>query len=189
VSKAQDELRARGEEPVAVRVPLTGSELAGPSNVLPKRIEDRPAPDPKRKITIDEDDWVSIESAAAIHTGAVAGMRVRARPSARVHVALRPDAGRDVHWTNDAGPALVWIAVPNGWAIERNLYELAVPPSETSSEVRRLDFEVVPPQQHSGPARVRGYALYYVCEGESGTCVYLRQDFQVEISIPADSHR
>lgn len=189
VSTAQDELRACGTEPVGLRVPLTDAELAGPSNVLPVRIEDRPAPDPRRKVPIDEDGRVSVEGAAALHTGAVAGMRVRARPTARIHVALRPDTARDVHWTNDAGPALVWIAVPSGWQIEHNLYELPVPASETSSEVRRLDFEVVPPQEHSGPARVLGYALYYVCEGEAGTCIYLRQDFQVEIPIPAGSDR
>jgi hypothetical protein len=30
---------------------------------------------------------------------------------------------------------------------------------------------------------VRGYALYFVCEGKSGECVYRRHDFEVELPL------
>ena len=100
-----------------------------------------------------------------------------------MHLALRPDADRDVHWSNDAGPLVVWATVPKGWEIIHNLYTLPADDdaAETSSEVRRLDFEVVPPLDHKGSGRVRGYALYYVCEGASGECVYRRAEFSVDL--------
>ena len=87
---------------------------------------------------------------------------------------------------DDAGPTVVWIAVPSGWTVARNLYELPLGEGEVSAETRRLDFEVVPPERDRGTGRVRGYALYYVCEGASGECVYRRQDFRVEIPLPEE---
>ena len=35
----------------------------------------------------------------------------------------------------------------------------------------------------AGPVVVPGYALYYVCEGRRGACLYLRQDLDVSVSI------
>ena len=183
IEEARAALRARGETPVEVRVALSGSEVAAPSNELPRRTRADVAPDPEREIRRDTERWVSIERASALHTGS-AGARVRVRASARVHLALRPDAARDVHWSNDAGPTTVWVFVPSGWVVEANLYTLPVPPAEISNEVRRVDFEVVPPSDVLGPAAVKGYALYYVCEGEDGECAYLRSDFEVPIPLP-----
>ena len=180
VERAKTELRARGEEPVELRVPLTGAELARPSNELPSLESGDRAPDPDRAIDLDRGELVTIEGAAAMHT-ASAGARVRQPGSARVHLALRPNPLKDVHWTNDAGPTVVWVMVPKDWRTARHLYRLEMPEAETSSETRRLDFELSAPQDWRGPAKVRGYALYYVCEGTNGECVYRRQDFVVEL--------
>ncbi|MFT5051702.1 MAG: hypothetical protein ACI8QZ_003122 [Chlamydiales bacterium] len=181
IERAQREVSARGVEPVQLRVPLSGAEIAQPSKEYPTRKDGRQAPDPERLIDLDGGKLVAIDAAAAVHT-ASAGARVRQRPSARVHLALRPDPLAQVHWTNEAGPTVIWVAVPQGWRIERNLFELPVPDVPTSREVRRLDFEVTPPEGWQGPAKVRGYALYFVCESESGECLYRRQDFVVPIS-------
>lgn len=181
VARAQADLRARGTEPVALRVPLTGAELAQPSNQYPIRQDGSQAPDPQRRISADGERLIAIETAAAVHT-ASAGARVRQRASVRVHLALHPDAEADVHWTNEAGPTVVWVAVPQGWQIERNLFELPLPEGALTGEVRLLDFELSPPEGWEGPAKVRGYALYFVCEGAGGECLYRRQDFVVPIS-------
>lgn len=180
IAKATAEISERGESPQPVLVTLTESEVADPRRKpLPWHEHEEP-PDPKHRITRDRGGLVTIESAAAPHTGSTP--LGQAAPI-RVHLALRPDADRDVHWSNDAGPLVVWATVPKGWEIVHNLYTLTPgeDAAETSSEVRRLDFEVVPPLGYTGSGRVRGYALYYVCEGESGECVYRRSDFSVDI--------
>ncbi len=183
VARAREALVERGETPCAVRVALTGAELAQPSNERPTKSGAEENPAPRRRIERDREGWVAIESAAALHTGS---RRVRVTPgTARIHVALRPNASRDVHWTNDAGPALVWVAVPAGWRIRHNLHTLSPPGTETSKEVRRLDFEVVPPAGRAAkPAALKAYALYYVCAGEDGACVYRRQDFDIVVPAP-----
>ena len=181
VAKAQEELHARGEEPFPVAVSLTGSEIAAQSNVLPKRIQERDNPDPKREIALDEGHLVRADIAAALNTN-VNG-RTRARPTARVYVELRPDAEREVHWSNDAGPTLVWISVPKGWVLAQNLHELSLPEHESSSETRRVEFEVLAEGESDTRPVVRGYALYYICEGVGGQCLYRRQDFEVELPL------
>jgi hypothetical protein len=188
VAKAQAEVSARGEEPVAIRVPLTGSEVAAGTREIPKLEGEAKHPDPEQKLPRDSADLVSVETAAALHTG-VAGPRSREPVgTARVHVVLRPDPERRVHWTNDAGPTLVWISVPEGWNIKQNLFTLELPEVASTEEVRRLDFEVRPPTGDPGapakPASLKGVAFYYVCEGESGECTYLARDFEVQIPIP-----
>ena len=41
-----------------------------------------------------------------------------------------------------------------------------------------------------GPRRLPAYALYYVCEGVKGTCLYRRQDIDVTIDVePATNPR
>ena len=72
------------------------------------------------------------------------------------------------------------------WRIERHLYSLSGPAGEeSSSDVRRFDFEVVPPL---GPppvgAKLNAYALFYACVGETGERLYRRVDFEVPIPLP-----
>lgn len=182
IESARTDLEARGTPAPELRVPLTASETATPSHELPGRPPDEESPDPKRRVPRDEPPLVTIDSAAALHSGAVAGVRVRARPSARVHIELRPDAERAAQWADDAGDPLVWIAVPSGWMVERNL--LRLPPAATPTERRHLDFELVPPERVEGPTEVRAYALYGVRAGDDAPARYLRQDFRVELELP-----
>ena len=53
----------------------------------------------------------------------------------------------------------------------------------TSGELKTLSFEVTLPAGEDELV-LPGYALYYVCEGAEGTCLYLRQDFEVVVARP-----
>ena len=71
---------------------------------------------------------------------------------------------------------------PYGWQVNQQRIERANPPEPVSDEPRRIEFEVQAP---AGAATVELllYALYYVCEGDKGACLYRRQDFGVPITI------
>ena len=43
--------------------------------------------------------------------------------------------------------------------------------------------------EDDGAVRIPGYALYYVCEDIDGTCLYRRQDLEVEVPLAASSGR
>ncbi len=178
VSEAQAALRESGVEPYPIVVPLTGTEIADGTRAGLAAAEGSKQPDADAKIERDEHSLVGIEGAVALHTG---GRRAPQRSSARAHLTLRPNAKKDVHWTNDAGACVVWVDTPEGWVVERNLFQLEAPAKATSSEVRRIDFEISFPDDHKIGGKLKGYALYYVCEGESGKCVYKRQDFELTV--------
>ena len=193
VERARSELIQRGRTPSPLLTALTGSELAGGTNAFPNNLGESAAPDPKRQVPLDQDGLLRIEFAVAAHTDKP-GARVPAAGAARVHLTLRPDAAREVHWGDEAGPTLVWVATPRGWRIERNLFSIAAPEGElASSRARRVDFEVVAPELpdsgEPGPSQLRGYALYNLCEGASGACVYYRQDFEVSVPRPTSPKR
>jgi hypothetical protein len=180
VAEARAAIRARGEEPVELVATLTGSELADGARTLD--VADAPAcPDPQGEIDRDTAGLVAIETATAWDT-------TKKSATATVHLTLTPDAERDAHWTNDAGPLVVWIGdpdLPKGWRASRRLLTHPGPTGspgpapETSSEPRMLDVEVQLPPGSPGGA-LAGFALYYVCEG-AGECVYRRQDFTVAL--------
>jgi hypothetical protein len=78
----------------------------------------------------------------------------------------------------------VWIDALEGYEVGRRRLTVPNPPEEVSTEVRRVEFEVqAGPAVQPAPARLRGYALYYVCEDVDGTCLYRRQDIDVEVPV------
>ena len=182
MDEARAAIRARGDEPVELAATLTASELADGARGLDADAEQVAAnppicPDPDGRIDRDTDGLVALSSAVAWDT--TGGTK-----TATVHLTLEPNALRDVHWTNDAGPLAVWIGapeLPEGWRASRRLLVHPGPDGgpETSAEPRRLDVEVQLPSDSSG-GTLAGFALYYVCEG-AGECVYRRLDFQVDL--------
>ncbi len=188
VAEAQRDVRARGEEPIAVAVPLTGAEVAGGTREIPGREHEDVHPDPGGKIPRDGDGLVTLETAAALHTGIVSKGAAKAAGTARVHLVLRPNTEQEVHWGNEAGPTQVWVEVPEGWGLRRNLWSLPLPEDKPeSSEVRTLDFEVHPPAGSPATGPIRGLALYPVCLGSSGECRFLAQEFEVTLPVPSSS--
>ena len=105
--------------------------------------------------------------------------------AARIHLVFRPNLEIDAHWNNEAEDLVFWIDPPTGWRVDRRASSVPNPPQPVSEEVRRLELEVRSPEGWSGIAVLSGYALYYVCEGVEGTCLYRRQD--VELRLEAAS--
>lgn len=176
IEQAQAEVRERGEEPVDVRVALTGAERVSRGNF--RSSQDEVEPDPGARIRGDGVELIELESAVAFDT-------TREHPIARVHLEFRPAADGDAHWNNEAEPMLVWLgsdALPAGVELERRLFELEAPAEPVSDEVRVVDFEVRLPEGRSESLLLEGYALFNACRGESGQCLYLRADFSVVLT-------
>ena len=89
--------------------------------------------------------------------------------SLRVHVTLRPDAAAGAHWNNEMGPTQLWIDAPNGWDLDQPLFEVPLPPEETSDEPRSFEFELrTASDAATGDASISAYALYFVCDDATG---------------------
>jgi hypothetical protein len=183
VEEARAEIAARGETPVELAADLTGSELAAAARAFEAAGGGGTAPDPEGKLHRDAGKLVALETAVAWDTSGETS-------TATVHVTVRRDAARDVHWTTDVEPLRVWSGdpdLPAGWRASERLLAYPQPPAETSAETRHLDLEVQLPAEGAGGSEgtggiLRGYALYYVCEGQSGECVFRRQDFEVALA-------
>jgi len=178
VGQARREIEARGETPVELRVEPGGAELADPVRSL-SSMQDTSAtdPDPEGRILLDEGRFVEVETTvvpAAVAPGS----------AARVHVVFRPvDSGR-AYWNNEADGLAVWLDPPEGWTVERKLLTVDNPPGPVSREARRVEFELRSPDQASaGTATLPAHALYYVCDGSQGACLYRRRDFTVRIRL------
>lgn len=156
VAKAQAEIRARGEEPVAVRVPLSGAEIAGRSTE--RRVAGHKEPDPKRAIERVA-KTVAVETAVAPNTG-------RGPKRLRVHVVLRPVAGGGFTFDEEAGAPILWLG--GNLVKPRNAGRI-------EQDGARFELELDDP----GGA-LTGYALFHGCLEEDGECRYLRHDFVIE---------
>ena len=77
---------------------------------------------------------------------------------------------------------MTWLDPPDGWAVDRQRLEVSPPPRAVSEEIRRVEFEVKSPENARAPVELTGYALYYVCEGVQGQCLYRRQDLFVDLT-------
>jgi hypothetical protein len=176
VDAARREIRARGEEPALLAVEPGGAEIAAPAERFEPRAPEGKEPDPGERIRRDPGRLVEIEVAVvppAVKPGGVT----------QVHLVFRPNPAVDAHWNNEGGPLRAWAEPPPGWTADRLEGEAPSPRGTVSTETRELHFEVRSPEQaRPGEAVVRAYALYYVCEGATGACLYRRQD----VSRPVD---
>ena len=116
------------------------------------------------------------------------GWATTVRPGAttRVHLDLRPETGADAHWNNEAEGLVVWLDPPRGWQVVERRVDLPPAPTPVSDEPRHVEFELQSPDDASGTVEVAGYALYYVCEGVKGACLYRRQDLSLSIEMARD---
>ncbi|MEK6250265.1 MAG: hypothetical protein N2C12_18925, partial [Planctomycetales bacterium] len=76
-----------------------------------------------------------------------------------------------------------WIDVPENWQVSQQMVSAPQGDRPETNEVRRLDFDIHIPPGVKGQHIVPAYALYYVCEGATGTCQFLRQDIPIVIDI------
>ena len=185
VSQAQQEIKARGEEPVQLAVELSGAEVAQPQRgkdgdgQAPAPGETKP--DPKGQINRDETHLFAIESVVVPDTN-------NARRAVRIHILLTPSTEAQAKWNDEAGPSVVWIDPPPGWTVEQHLFSL-VPPMSAGRATRSIEFEARRSESmekgegngRAASATLHGYALYNVCHGADGICTYLRQDFEIPL--------
>ena len=178
VSEARRETEARGETPVALRVEPTGAELAQTLRSL-SSIRDTSAtdPDPEGRILLDEGGYVDVET-TVVTASLAPGSAVR------VHVVFRPRESGGAYWNNEVDGLAVWLDPPEGWTVDRKLLTVDNPPEPVSREARRVEFELRAPEKAPGDsATLPAHALYYVCEGTRGACLYRRRDFTVRIRL------
>lgn len=176
VDRAQQAIRDRGETPVTLPIPPTGAELAKPARRFETKHVASKHPDPNGRITRDDTPFIQAEAT-------VVPAQIKPGATVRVHITLRPVTARKTHWTNDAGPTLVWLSLPEGWQVDRQVQRIDGKQAAASTETRQVEFEVRTAKNASGTVRLPAFALYYVCEDEDGTCRYLRQDVSATVRL------
>lgn len=180
VEEARAAIRERGETPVELSVEPGGAEFAAPARAVETAAPDMEEPDPQGRIERDRQERDGGASLIELETVVVPNT---SRPgSYRVHLFWRPNHARKAHWNNEAEPMKVWIDPPPGWRIDRRVQVIPNAAAATSRELRHVEFELVGGDESPpGPAKLRGYALYNVCEDETGVCMYRRSDLEVEL--------
>jgi hypothetical protein len=176
VTTAKTEIADRGDEPVTLMVEPSGAEIAHPSRefaVDPGKLQ---SPDPQGRIDRDLQGLIVAEVA-------VVPPRISPGGISRVHVTLRPRPGDTVHWNNESQPLVLWIDPPQGWQVQQR--RMTAPPGNKPETVepRHLEFEVRAPRDAVGVTKLPAYALYYVCEDDGGTCLFLRQDLKIAVKV------
>ncbi|MCH7727794.1 MAG: hypothetical protein IH991_15130 [Planctomycetes bacterium] len=175
IERAKREVKSRGETPIPLATEPSGAEIAQPSRMFPTSKTVVASPDPDGRINRDADRLIRISPV-------VVPSRIRRGGAARIHVSFRP-LTKQAHWNNESEPLRVWIESPAEWTIEKRLLESPQPKKPESREERSIEFEVRAPRGTDENATLKGYALYFVCEEAGGKCLYLRQDFTVEIRV------
>jgi hypothetical protein len=177
IHEARREVLARGDQPVSLGVEPGGAEFAHPEAKFGTEALDVKNPDGEGRIHRDGAQLVGMEVVAVPDS-------VKPGDAVRIHVVLRPDENRKVHWNNEVEDLILWVDGEEDWQVEKNLHRYQVPEQPVTAESRRLEFEVKTSDQgSSGNRQIHGYVLYYVCEDVNGQCLYRRQDFSVPISI------
>lgn len=175
--RAEEDIKARGAEPVAIQVMPSGSEIAQPIRKLLVDLKNVDSPDPKGLINRDISGLIEAELTAV-------PLRISSGGSARIHVVFRPNKSLEAHWNNEAEPLRLWVELPEGWITDNKLLEAPQPKEIESAELRRFDFDLQAPKNVApGGIILSAYALYYACEGLKGTCQFLRQDIDIELEV------
>lgn len=176
VDTARREIKARGDRPVELETPPTGSEMAQPDKSFDSGAGDVMSPDPKGRVFRDAQKMILAE---------VTVVPPHAKPgeTVRVHVTLSPNERLKAHWNNEAEPLRLWIDPTEEFEVRPRLIVAPQGDSPETAEPRRLEFEVRASVEASGTVTFNAYALYYVCEDAGGTCMFLRQDIPVTVTI------
>ena len=177
VHEARADLVEAGKKPLSLTVEPGGAEFAHPAVNFEVAGQSSENPDPEGRIYRDLKDLVNIETVAV-------PAKVRKGEAVRVHVRLAPDEARLVHWNNEVEDLKMWIDAPTEWQLGQRLHRFEVPQEPVSRETRGVEFELQASEEaQSGKHRLKGYALYYICEDVGGQCLYRRQDFEVLIDV------
>ena len=177
VPEARAAVTERGETPVELAVEPRGAEFAKPLEHFETSESPAEEPDPGGRIHRDEGQFVHAEAT-------VVPPVVAPGETVRVHVTMRPNLETKSHWNNEAEELAYWVDPPDGWEADRQHLTYPIPAEVVSLEPRGIEFELRCPDDASpGTVVAPTYALYYVCEDVSGTCLYRRQDVMVTVQV------
>jgi hypothetical protein len=177
VVAARQQIEKRGETLLPLSVEPGGAEFAEPLKSFETAALRTTEPDPQGRIHRDEKDFIRVETT-------VVPPIVQPGEAARVHLVFRPNADIKAHWNNEVDDLELWVNPPGDWQVDRRSVTTPNPRQAVSHENRKLEFEVRCPEDAGAePARLSAHALYYVCEDVDGTCLYRRQDIELEIEV------
>ena len=174
VERAVRDVRDRGETAIELAVRPSGAEIAKPQRRFSASEAALASPDPEGRINRDKRPLIDVEVA-------VVPSRIKPGESVRAHVTLRPNQARQAHWNNENEPLKLWVEAPDGWQTDRPLRTAPLGDEPETTETRSIEFELNSPKDAHGTVKLWAYALYYVCEGQDGTCLYLRHDIPIEV--------
>ena len=173
VAQARREIQERGEQPVPLTVEPAGAELAEPRRLVQTHHSQADSPDPQDKLKRDTDDAVCIKTVVVPSTDAK-------QPAVRIHVMLTLRRDGDFLWNNEAEPLQLWVNSNEQLRPAAQLVELANPDAATSEERRVVEFDVTWPVDYAASdPMLRAYAVYNLCNKQTGLCTIRRQDFQI----------
>ncbi len=171
--QAKQEITSRGETPVNLKIPLSGSEVAQPSKTFETVAKEEENPDPSGKIDRDDEYIINIHAT-------VVPQKIAPGETVRAHLRFVPNTG---YWNNEAGEMMVWINESDSGIRSRRRLVHSKAKLPSSGEPRSLEFEFKTNLDSAGELVIKGYALYYVCKSEDGECLYRRQDFSIPVRI------
>jgi tetratricopeptide (TPR) repeat protein len=176
VPAARREITARGETPVPLGAEPGGAEFAAPTRESGIEKKSEPDPDPADRIHLDDGGLIQAEVT-------VVPARVKPGEVVRVHVEFRPNAALKAHWNNEVDGLEFQVRPPVGWNADPGWQRVPLPAAVVSQEVRSLECELIAPANAAGEIKVPAYALYYVCEDATGTCLYRRLNLSIPIPV------
>jgi hypothetical protein len=176
IQAAANDIRARGEKPVELRVLPTSSEMTNPDRGPDNEQLDVKPPDPQGRILRDQQRLILTEVT-------LIPPRIKPGGTVRIHLTLRPNNKLKAHWNNEAEPLKLWIDPPPGWKAQPQLLTAPQGDKPETSEPRHIEFELHAANDAGGTSTLSAYALYYVCQGAGGTCSFLRQDIPIAITV------
>jgi len=177
VNTARKDIRARRETPVGLVVEPDGAEFANPVRQFPSTPASPGEADSSRRILLDREDLIRVEITAVPPS-------ISSGSSTRFHIVFRPNLQKKAHWNNEVKDLVLWISPPQGWQLDNRYFTVSSPPQPVSQEIRSIELEAKSPgDAPPGVVTIPGYALYYVCEDVSGTCLYRRQDINLKVAV------
>lgn len=176
VQTADREIKARGEQPITLKVWPTGSELAGPIRAGEDSPDAGKPPDSVERIARDTQGLVLAEVT-------VVPPRVKPGEAVRVHLTLRPNDARKVCWSVEGEPPSVWVDMPPGWRAQPPLLVAAPADRADRSRPQRVEIEIGTATDANGTSRLLATLLYRVCADADGKYRFLRQDVPITITV------
>ena len=176
VSEARRQISERGETPVELTVEPSGAEIAKPGS-FSNSGQTKAEPDPEGRIVRDQGQYIKVDYVVVKSTATDGGV-------ARIHVRFAPNQFNKAHWNNEVGQLELWVSAPSGWETSSRFFTVPNPKTAVSLESRDIEFEIRGKElPEGGKLTVPAYALYYVCEGVDGTCLYRRQDLSIKVNF------